>query len=745
MTEWKKTSCVLCAQNCGLEVQTDGGRITRVRPDKANPRSKGYVCRKGQHIAHFQNHAQRLTNPLKKVGSDFEVISWERAVFEITERLKTILPKHGPRSLAYMGGGGQGCHFDAAFGRSLLKSLGSSYHYNATAQELTGYFWVCGRVLGKQYLSLIPDEHNTDMLVAIGWNGWMSHQMPQARRRLKEISKDPDRLLVVIDPRRSETAELADIHLPIRCGTDALFTRAVISIILQEGWENKEYIEAHVSGFDEVKPLFEGFDARAAIGVCGLKYDDVREFARLFATRKSSLHADLGTLMNRHSTVASYLQAVLMAVCGRIGVSGGNVIPGTVMPLGSHSDERKSKTWRTTATGFPEIMGYFPPNVMPEEIMSGRDDRLRAVIVSGSNPLRSYADTHAYEQAFAQLDLLVTIDVSMSETARLSHYVLPARSGYEKYDSTFFAWSFPEVFFQMRRPLAEPRGESLEESEIFTRLAEGMGILPEIPDDLKTAAKGDRQAFVLKLMGFVGEHPEVAGAVPFILARTLGPVLGSGNLAAFWGLLQGATSSFRENAARAGFKQGPNLGEEVFRAVMEHPEGIWIGKQDPENNLALLRTEDRKINLAVPELYDWIKKINAEQEQRALVTSGDYPLILMAGRHMDMNANTLMRDPSWNQGRRACTLAMHPRDAEALGMKDGQMARVETAAGSAEVELEITDSASLGHVVIPHGFGLAYAGKTYGINVNRLTKNTNRDRLAATPLHRFVPCRVKPF
>ncbi|MGO9569749.1 MAG: molybdopterin-dependent oxidoreductase, partial [Desulfomonilaceae bacterium] len=181
-------------------------------------------------------------------------------------------------------------------------------------------FWAQGRTLGRQYLWTIPDHRETDMLVAIGWNGWMSHQMPQARRTLKEISEDPHKLLVVIDPRRSEMAQRANIHLAIRPGTDALLTRAMIAIILQEGWHNTNFIAASVSGFDAIASWFTNFDARAAVKVCDLDYDEVREVSRLFATRKSSLHADLGILMSRHSTVTSYLEVILLAICGRIGV-----------------------------------------------------------------------------------------------------------------------------------------------------------------------------------------------------------------------------------------------------------------------------------------------------------------------------------------------------------------------------------------------------------------------------------------
>jgi anaerobic selenocysteine-containing dehydrogenase len=744
MSSWQKTSCTCCAQNCGLEVLVESNRIVKVRADKQNPRSEGYCCRKGLKIQHYQHHEGRLKRPLKRVGERFEEISWDQALDEISEKLKSIVETYGPRSLAYMGGGGQGCHFEAAFGVRLLRGLGSQYHYNPLAQELTGYFWVNGRGLGKQYLGTIPDHDGTDMLVAWGWNGWMSHQIPQARRHLKRISEDPDKLLVVIDPRRSETAQRADIHLAVRPGTDALLFRSMISIILQEGWQNTGYIEAHVTGYESIRQLFSDFDPRPAIQLCGLDYDQVHELCRLLTTRKWSCHSDLGILMGRHSTVSSYLELILLAICGRIGVPGGNFVPACLMPIGSQSDERDSKTWRTTATDFPAIMGYYPPNVVPEEIMSGRSDRLRAVLVSAANPLRSYADTTAYEQAFRALDLLVVTDVAFTETASLAHYVLPAKSAYEKWDGTFFSWNYPEVFFQMRRPVVEAEGDCLEEGEILTRLADRLGLLPEIPQSLYEAAFGDRLSFGMQLIAFAQSEPRAMPFMPFILGKTLGKALGSVHLSALWGLLQIAPQSFRENAARAGFSPGPMMGEEIFQAILQHPEGLWIGKCDASNPLGELRTADKRVNVLIPELVEAVKGIDVQSEEAGLGMTKDFPFILAAGRHMDCNANTIMRDPAWNKEMsRACTLLMHPDDAAALGLTDGKMVRVTTEAGSEDVELEVTDEARLGQVVMPHGFGLVHVGRKHGANANRLTKNTNRDPIAATPLHRFVPCNVK--
>ncbi len=742
MAEVYKTGCVLCAQNCGLEAQVLDNRIVKTRGDRANARSNGYACRKGLNVVFHQHNADRLRFPLKRTEKGFERIPWEQALREIAGRLQEIVGSNGPRSLAYMGGGGQGCHFEAAFGVRLLRAMGSQYHYSALAQEFSGMFWVHGRTLGRQYIHLVPDIEHTDLLLAIGWNGMQSHQVPQAPRHLQRISKDPDKLLIVVDPRLSETAKIADIHLAIRPGTDALLLKAMIAMVLAEGWENKSYLEERTSGFDHVRSIFENFDCRAAVAACELDYERVREVCRLFASRTSCLRYDLGVMMNRHSAAASYLAILFQALCGRLGVRGGSVIPGHLMPIGSTSDENNPKTWRTVSTGFFPVAGTYPPNCMPEEILSDNPERLRAVLVSGSNPLRSYADTTAYEEAFNRLDLLVTTEVAMTETARLSHYVLPARSGYESWDGTFFAWTFPGIFFQMRRPIVEPEGEALEAGEILVRLADRLGVIPPIPKELYEAARAGRERFAVALGEHIAKEPGAARSLPFIVAKTLGKTLGSVHLAALWGILQTAPASFRQAAARAGFTAGPTQGEEIFRKILEHPEGIWIGELDPERNFEQLKTHDSRVCMHIPELIETIDGLHAESEIQLLKPLPEFPLVLMAGKHVSTNANTLMRNPAWNKGFRGCTLAMHPEDAKALGLEDGQMAQVTTEAGSESVELEITTSARKGHVSMPHGFGLVYEGKSHGANVNRLTKNTNRDHLG-TPMHRYVPCRVE--
>ena len=743
MGSWHKTGCVLCPQNCGLEILVEDGRMTKVRPDKDNPRSQGYVCRKGLNVIYHQYPADRLTQPLKRVGGKFEPIGWAQAIDEITDKLKGLLAEHGPRCLAYMGASAMGGHMEGAFGVGLIRALGSKYMYSSAGQEFSGIWWVNGRNLGKQYLMPLPDEHNAEMMVAWGWNGMQSHQIPRAPVILKEFSKNPEKLLVVVDPRPSETAAIADMHLAVRPGSDALMVKAMIAIIVAEGWEARDYIAAHVEGWEKIRPWFDGFDAKAALEVCGLDYSQVHEFCRLLTTKKWTIHPDLGIYMGRHSALNSYMLNILTAICGRFCVPGGLLLAGMFMPMGSHAEDRDPKTWRTMTTNIaPVAAGSFPPAVMPEEILSDHPQRLRAVMVSACNPLRSYPDTTAYEKAFGALDLLVVNDIVMNETARLAHYVLPCRTFYESWDTTFFPMTYPGVFCQVRQPLVEQPGQCLEASQVFTLIADKMGLVPDIPKELQDAAEGDRLTFGAKLMEWAAQEPRALPAMPYVLAKTLGRVWNSAALAAIWGILMTAPKAFRKNAARAGFEAGMDQGERIFQALLNNPQGLWIGQVDTGDPFADLKTPSGKVELPIPELAEAARGLSAQSESEGLNLPGGYPLILHAGRHMSMNANTMMRNPEWNKGKRACTIAVHPDTAAGLGLADGQQVRATTEAGTEVGELEVTEQVRPGTVIIPHGFGLIYDGEVYGVNVNRLTKTTNRD-LVGTPLHRFVPCRIE--
>ena len=744
---WKKTGCVLCGNSCGLEVQDENNRMTKVRPDKDDPRSEGYACRKGTSIAFHQHNRDRVLYPLKRVGDGFERITWDQAISEIAEKLKAILGQYGPRSLASLVGGGEFGYggYGIPYCVRLVRRLGSRYNYSSANQEFAGRYWAHGLTLGSQGMGLASDFEHSDMLLLVGKNPLMAHHFPQARRRLTRMSKNPNQLLVVVDPRLSETAKIADIHLALRPGTDALLFKSMIAIILKEGMHNREYIDKHTSGFNEILPWFADFDVKAALKVCELDYGQVFKVCREFATRRSCLSDDLGILMGRHSAFVSYLLVVLLAICGRISVPGGNLLGGGR----DESDPNDPRTWRTVITDIPAINGNFPPNVLPEEIMNDHPDRIRAVLTFASNPLRSYADTTAYENAFSQLDLLVVAEIVMSETAALAHYVLPSKTAYESWSGTPGSGS-PEVYGWMRRPVVEAEGEQKEAGEIFTLLADAMGLIPELPESLYQAARsGNTREYRDVLMDYLQKNPESGRVMQFIAAKTLGNAIGSAHLSGLFStlFLQRFQAS-QEEAARAGFAAGPDQGLDIYQAIIDHidhQEGVLVGIRGPSNpykNIERLPTKNGRIQLYAPEVDDWIRRINPVDEEEQLKTNERFPLVLMAGRHMDMNANTMMRNPAWNEGRRACTLAMNPADAEKFGFADRQMVKVVTEAGEETIEVEVTKAARKGQVIIPHGFGLVYDGVKYGANVNRLTKNTHRDQFG-TPMHRYVPCRVE--
>ncbi|MBW2709900.1 MAG: molybdopterin-dependent oxidoreductase, partial [Deltaproteobacteria bacterium] len=442
-------------------------------------------------------------------------------------------------------------------------------------------------------------------------------------------------------------------------------------------------------------------------------------------------------------TLNSYLMNILSAICGIICTPGGNVIPGMVMPMGFHADERNPKTWRGVATNLPPVAaGAFPPAIMPEEILNDHPDRLRAVFVSSNNPLRSYPDTKAYEEAFSKLDLLVVTDIVMNETAQLAHYVLPSTTYYEAWDGSFFPGTFPGVYFQMRKPVIKPTEHCRETSYLYTRLAEKLGIIPDIPEELLEAAKGDRLTFGIKLMEWAGKEPRVLSAMPFVLAKTLGEEWGSYHLAMLWGMMMTAPKAFQVNAARAGFELGPDQGDRIFQAILDNPQGLWVGEVDLAENMDGIKTPSGRVDVYIPELEEQARKLDAASEKIGLQMPADFPLILSAGRHTKYNANTLMRNPEWNEGKRACTIDISPDDAKSLSLSDGQQVKITTEAGSEKGELQVSEQVRQGTVLIPHGFGLDYDGKVYGINVNNLTKNTHRDPLG-TPLHRYVPCRLE--
>ncbi len=746
MTEWKKTACGMCAMGCGLEMEIENNRIINVRPDADNPHTKDYCCRKGRAAKYFQHHEDRLNYPLKRVGNDFVRISWEQALQEIAAKQKEIIEKYGPRATAVVGEALATTHSGAAMATAFRRLIGTQYYYTPVGVEFMGMHWSHGKITGGYYW-LEPDEERTEVLILWGSNSYVSHQMVNARETIREFSEDPHRMVITVDPRLSETARMSDMHVALRPGADALLLRAMIALILREGWQNQAYIHRWVSDFEQVKPWFENFDIEGACDVAGVPYEQIRELCRILTTRKWGVHQDLGIFMGRHNTLSCFLMATLSCVCGMLLVPGGQVIYPFFLKSGKAKDENDPKIWKTVVTDRFPVNGVYPAGVLPLEINNDHPERLRSVFFSMTNPARSYPDSQAQEEAYSKLDLMVVFDICMTETAKYAHYILPNKSAYEMYDFSIFQYKYHETFGQLRHPVVEPEGERWESSETWLGIIEAMGFIPPIPDSLLEAAQNKtRLEFGADMFAFVSANPAYAPLIPVITAKTLGKAMGSVNQATLWLLLMNAPKNIKKAAIRAGFKPGPALMDEVFQALIDHPEGVVIGLtdlDDIEDNFKNIRHPDQKFHLYNAVMDEYIKNVIPEKEAEALSPTPRFPLILSAGRHADAGHNGMMCNPETYQFRNPCTLALNPEDAEELGIEDGQWVKVITEAGSVEIEAELTYQTRKGYVLIPHHFGFNFNGETYGIGVNHLTSAEHMESVTGNPLWRYVPCSVE--
>ena len=333
--------------------------------------------------------------------------------------------------------------------------------------------------------------------------------------------------------------------------------------------------------------------------------------------------------------------------------------------MGSNTDERNPKTYRTAKHNMFPVYGVFPPAIFPDEVLDDNPKHLRAVIVSACNPLRSYPDTLAYEKAFKAMDLSVCIDVVYNETARLCDYVLPSLSYMEAYDTTCFNYTYPELYFQLRQPVLSPLGDELKEgSEIMLELMKEMGFVPELPQSLYDAGRDGITAYSMELMTYIQEHMELAKIMPVILAETLSPALGSVNKSLVVGLLMGSSRAFKAGAVAVGYPDDDlTMTEEIFNDILAHPEGMILSRFT-RNNFSLLKTEDKKLALRIEELDERLRDATIDNELEALKMPAEFPMILHSGLHHETVANTGLRNPDWNKGRDADAMFMNEADAE---------------------------------------------------------------------------------
>jgi len=762
-TRWEEGACILCENNCGvlLEITPPGadGRahIGRVRGDKNHPNSQGYTCNKARELDRYQTGPHRLTQPLRRTAEGtYEPADWDTAIREVATGFARLRDTHGGETIFYYGGGGQGNHLPGAYAGATRGTLGSKFASNALAQEKTGEFWVDGQLFGNEHCHTTGDWEHCEVAVFVGKNPWQTHGVHRARTVLREIANDPDRSMVVIDPRRTETAELADFHLQVRPGGDAHLLAAMLAIAVTEDLLDNPFVTEHAEHTDKLLDAARAVDIPAYCQRAGVDEQLVRAATRRIATASSAaFYEDLGIQQNVHSTLNSYLEKSLWLLTGNLGR--GMHLHTAFQPLWSAHSSRA-----TPVTNTPMLAGIVPCNVITEEILTDHPNRFRGALVEANNPVHSLADSHRMREAFEALEFLVVIDVAMSETARLADWILPASSQFEKAEATFFTSEHPANAFHLRHAVLPPLGDTLPEAEIHRRLVRELGgytdddleaLLAAAADvDLSQPREDDADgldAFALTFLGWASELPLRTKVAPAVLYEVLGPRLPD-NLregAVTFALAHQVALRNAKEVANAGFiGDAPKAGNALFRAILERRSGtvFAIDDEDVDPNARVIR-DGGKVNLEIPVLLDELATLADDIDP---VPDSDWPLILAAGERRAFTANTIFRDPDWRKRDREGAVRVHPKDAADLGIADGARVRLVTRAGHAEGVAMIDEDMAHGMVSLPNGMGVDFpdgnGGTVTGVAPNELTSHDERDPIAATPHHKHVKARLEP-
>ena len=741
---WHSTACILCALNCGVKVQLteDGREIARTKGDENHPASGGYLCNKASRLNFYQNRKDRLLSPMRRTPEGtYEEISWDTAITEIAGKLSHIKDTWGGDKVFYYGGGGQGNHLPGAYARTTLATLGARRRSNALAQEKTGEFWVAQRLFGAYNHG---DFEHAQVTIFLGKNPWQSHGFHRARAELREIAKDDNRKMIVIDPKRTETADMADIHLAVKPGRDAFLLAALAAAIVQNEWHNAEWLATHTTGSDKVLDTLRNIDVAAFAHKAGIDIQQITDTAQVIAEADSvACFEDLGVQMNRYSTLVSYLQRVVWLLGGNFAKPGTHYTMNGLGKLGEGSE-----TGTTPVTGAKVIAGLTPCTAIPDEVLTDHPERIRAMIVESGNPVHSLPDSGEWRKTMRALECSVVIDVAMTETALEADYVLPTSTQYEKAEATFFNFEFPNNYFHVRQPLFTAPDGVLDEAEIHMRLAQAMGGVPEGIEEklLEVLQTQGRVAFREAVFAGLAEDPSLMNIAPGLLYRTLGKTLPNNmaNAATLWAVCHQHAIANKDTLHAAGIEgEGMDLGDNLFDALINSPSGVIMSSESWDDIWS--RAHDGKVNFALDDLLEDIATLHNASPSEA---TADYPFLLSAGERRAFTANTIIRNPDWRRKDAEGALFINPDDAARLNLGDGSNARLATQVGELTVTVEVSDRMARGHVSIPNGMGLVYPDENgnpqvVGPSPNELTWNSLADEYVGTPWHKTVPARIE--
>ncbi|RSM69772.1 molybdopterin-binding oxidoreductase [Actinoplanes sp. ATCC 53533] len=726
-------TCPLCEAACGLELTVRDDRIVAARGDREHVFSHGFICPKGATFGELAADPDRLRRPLVRRDGRHEEVSWDEAFRVIEQGLRPIIERHGPNAVAvYAGNPNVHTMAGGLYLTPLLRTLGSRNIFSASTVDQMPKHVACGYLYGNPLTIPVPDLDRTDLLLVLGANPWESNGSLATAAdfpgRLKAIQARGGRF-VVVDPRRTRTAEHADEHLFIRPGTDAYLLFGIVHTLFAEGLVELGDLDGHVTGVHEVRELAQAFAPERVSAACAVPAERIRGLAReLAAAPTAAVYGRIGTCTVEFGTLTSWLVDVVNVLTGNLDRPGG-----VMFPLAAHLRPRtraggkgfRVGRWHSRVRGLPEVKGELPVATLADEIETPGDEQVRAFITVAGNPVLSTPNSDRLDKALGGLEFMVSVDPYLNETTRHADVVLPptdpARKGH--YDFSFLALAVRN-FAAYSPPVLPAEPESLDECDILARLtliAAGQG------------AGTDPAVLHEQLLDQALQRVATAAETPVAALRAL--VSGDNPAERLLDVL------LRTGAYGDLFGARPD-GLSLDR-LLANQHGVDLGPLAPRLP-GLLQTPSGTV-----ELYAEPIAADVERLRTALGRDQD-DLVLIGRRHLRSNNSWMHNVPALVKGRDRCTLQVSPVDAARLTLVDGGDARVTSRAGSVSARVEVTDRVMPGVVSLPHGWGhdlpgtrMSVAAAHPGVNSNVLTDEFAIDRLSGNSVLNGIPVEVK--
>ncbi|HYI63206.1 MAG TPA: molybdopterin oxidoreductase family protein [Acidimicrobiales bacterium] len=743
-------TCPLCEAGCGLEITVAGDddgteRVTRIRGDREDVFSHGFICPKGSTLRQLHEDPDRVRRPLVKRDGAFVEVGWDEAFAEVDRLLSGVVAEHGREAVAaYVGNPNAHNIGSMLYLKPLLRALGTPNVFSASTVDQRPKEISAGLMFGASLSVPVPDIDRTDHLLLLGANPVESNgslaTAPDWPGRLKALRARGGRL-VVVDPRRTRTAELADEWVAVRPGADALLLAAVATTLWEEGLADPGPAGAHLAGLDEARAALAAFTPEAVAEATGVDAATTRRLARdLAAAPSAAVYGRVGTTTALFGTLASWLVDVCNVLTGNLDRPGGAMFTlpaaGSVTTRGAPGVGRGLAIGRrrTRVRGLGESLGELPVAALAEEIDTPGDGQVRALVTIAGNPVVSTPNSGRLDAALGTLEAMVAVDIYVNETTRHADVILPAPSALEKshYDLALLQLAIRNVSNWSDPVLARPEGQP-DEWEVLARLAlvaQGMGPGgdPALVDDLVVDA--------LVAAAVADEHGPLHGRDPGEVRDALGDERGPARLV-----------DLMVRTGPYGDALGSRPGGLSLAALRAAPHGVDLGALEPRLP-EVLRTPSGRVEMAPEPILADLPRLR--EAMAAGAGPAERPFRLVGRRDVRSNNSWMHNVEVLVKGRPRCTLHVHPDDAARLGLADGDPVAVRSRVGEVTAPVEVTDAIRPGVVSLPHGWGhdlpgvrLGVAGRHPGVNSNVLTDEAEVDVPSGTAVLNGIPVALR--